>query len=320
LAGSSPAGGESPKADVAAAALAALVAGKEVVLTHAKAATDRHGRVLADAVLAPQSGPASVTKTLVEQGVVRVAGRSAGAGACLPVLRSAERSARSARLGLWGDPRYFPRTAEDVGTLSAEHGRFTLVEGTVVSVRESGGTIYVNFGQRWSEDFTVTILKRNERLFTAAGVEPRKLAGRRGMVRGGVGERGGPLVEAAGAGGRTRSKLGGKNEGRMGGVRVRRVGEKAERRHAKGVTPRLAAVLAATLALAACSGDRYFGQQPGLMAGVTQPTTAESEMSPATLREHQRILAAYGGAYPDSRLEAEVGATVNRLVAASERP
>ena len=106
----------------------------------------------------------------------------------------------------------------------------------------------------------------------------------------------------------------------MGGVRVRRVGEKAERRHAKGVTLQLAAVLAATLALAACSGDRYFGQQPGLMAGVTQPTAAESEMSPATLREHQRILAAYGRAYQDSRLEAEVGATVNRLVAASERP
>jgi len=67
-----------------------------------------------------------------------------------------------------------------------------------VSVRESGGTIYVNFGQRWSEDFTVTILKRNERLFTAAGLEPRKLAGRRVMVRGWLEERGGPWIEAAG--------------------------------------------------------------------------------------------------------------------------
>jgi hypothetical protein len=32
----------------------------------------------------------------------------------------------------------------------------------VLSVRESGATIYVNFGRRWTEDFTVTILKRNE--------------------------------------------------------------------------------------------------------------------------------------------------------------
>ena len=194
----SPAEGESPKPDAAAAALAALVVGNEVVLTHAKAATDRYGRMLADALLARQNDPSSVTKTLVAQGVVRVAGRSGGAGACLPALRSAERTARSARLGLWDDPRYFPRTAEDVGRLSAEHGRFTLVEGTVVSVRESGGTIYVNFGRRWSEDFTVTILKRNERLFTAAGLEPRKLAGRRVMVRGWMEERGGPWIEAAG--------------------------------------------------------------------------------------------------------------------------
>lgn len=37
-------------------------------------------------------------------------------------------------------------------------------------------------------------------------------------------------------------------------------------------------------------------------------------------REHQRILAAYGGAYQDARLEALIGRTVNKLVAASERP
>ena len=48
----------------------------------------------------------------------------------------------------------------------------------MLSVRESGGTIYVNFGRRWSEDFTVTVLKRNERSVSAAGLELKKLAGR----------------------------------------------------------------------------------------------------------------------------------------------
>ena len=43
-------------------------------------------------------------------------------------------------------------------------------------------------------------------------------------------------------------------------------------------------------------------------------------MSPATLREHQRILAAYGGAYNDQKLEDYISQTVDRLVAASERP
>jgi len=48
------------------------------------------------------------------------------------------------------------------------------------------------------------------------------------------------------------------------------------------------------------------------------PATAELQ-TPAQ-REHQRILAAYGGNYDDSRLEAAVTQTVERLVAASERP
>ena len=63
------------------------------------------------------------------------------------------------------------RQAENPVEVLAGRGRFTLVEGQVLSVRESGGTIYVNFGRRWSEDFTVTVLKRNERMFAAAGLD-----------------------------------------------------------------------------------------------------------------------------------------------------
>lgn len=45
-----------------------------------------------------------------------------------------------------------------------------------------------------------------------------------------------------------------------------------------------------------------------------------SDTAPASQREHQRILAAYGGAYHNARLEALINKTVERLVAASERP
>ena len=78
----------------------------------------------------------------------------------------------------------------------AVRGHFAVVEGKVLSVRESGGTIYVNFGRRWSEDFTVTTPKRNERTFEAAGLPLKKLAGRHVRVRGTVEERGGPWIEA----------------------------------------------------------------------------------------------------------------------------
>ena len=48
--------------------------------------------------------------------------------------------------------------------------------------------------------------------------------------------------------------------------------------------------------------------------------SAESELPPAVLREHHRILAAYGGVYNDPRLQTMIETTVGRLVAASERP
>jgi hypothetical protein len=72
-----------------------------------------------------------------------------------------------------------------------------VVEGKVSSVRESGGTIYVNFGRRWSQALTVTILKRHERTFAAVGMEPKKLENRRVRVRGWLEERNGPRIEAA---------------------------------------------------------------------------------------------------------------------------
>jgi hypothetical protein len=53
-----------------------------------------------------------------------------------------------------------------------------------LSVRESGGTIYVSFGRRWSEDFTVTVQKCHERGFTAAGLQLKKLTGQHVRVPG----------------------------------------------------------------------------------------------------------------------------------------
>jgi endonuclease YncB( thermonuclease family) len=189
---------EVPAGTEALGALGAVILGREVVLKHAKDATDRYGRLLADAVVADDAAgaPPTVAKTLLAQGLARLAARPGGA-VCMAELRPAEAAARAAQLGLWRDPRYFPKQADDVAGLAAEQGRFTLVEGKVVSVRESGGTIYVNFGRKWNEDFTVTILKRHERQFTAAGMEPRSLTGRRVMVRGWIEARGGPWIEAA---------------------------------------------------------------------------------------------------------------------------
>src|SRR5580765_4529388 len=69
------------------------------------------------------------------------------------------------------------------------------------------------------------------------------------------------------------------------------------------------------LLLASCAD---FGRLGITQASLPEPAKP-AEPLPA-LREHNRILAAYGGAYQDARLEALITHTVDRLVAASERP
>ncbi len=80
----------------------------------------------------------------------------------------------------------------------------------------------------------------------------------------------------------------------------------------------LSGVAMAALLLAACTGSP---PAPGPQAAVSTPAKqADAAMPPAVLREHQRILAAYGGVYNDPRLQVMIEQMVERLVAASERP
>jgi len=92
--------------------------------------------------------------------------------------------------------------------------------------------------------------------------------------------------------------------------------ERTRRTGGRAVT--IGALLGALL-LAGCTA--FSG--PGLQTATLTPAPAkpaEPALSPATQREHQRILAAYGGAYNDARLEGVLDQIVQRLVAASERP
>ena len=184
------------KAQAAKTALTALVEHRTVKLGQFGDKTDRYGRLLALVSVSADGSETSVQRVLIAQGHARVAAR-VGGRACARPLLEAERSARAAGLGLWADPKYVIRQAANPQDVLAERGTFAVIEGDVLSVRESGGTIYVNFGRRWSDDFTVTVSKRNERVFAEAGLALKGLANRRVRVRGFVEERGGPWIEAA---------------------------------------------------------------------------------------------------------------------------
>jgi len=181
--------------DASRAALQNLVAGRPLRLEKLGAESDRYGRLVAF-VYAGETEK-SVQHALLEAGQARVSAR-VGDKACAGALLAAEQAARAARAGLWADPNFAPISAESSELLRRKRGQFALVEGKVLSVRAVGSTIYVNFGRRWTRDFTVTIRRRLQKSFTAAGVEPSGLQGRRIRVRGFIEQRGGPIIEADG--------------------------------------------------------------------------------------------------------------------------
>jgi endonuclease YncB( thermonuclease family) len=177
----------SPWGRATAAALDALAGGDEIVL-RGETGLDRYGRLVAYAYVVRDGDEILLQRELVAEGFARVGDRVARA--CADDLLGREKAARGAKLGLWADPYYEVLNAEAPGNALAHRGQFALVEGKVGSVRESGPTIFVNFGRRRPGDITVTILKRNERTFAAAGLDLQALAGRHVRVRGWVEQRG----------------------------------------------------------------------------------------------------------------------------------
>ena len=80
--------------------------------------------------------------------------------------------------------------------LNALAGRYALVEGRISAVSTRGRTVYVNFGRRWREDFTVMVAARDRRAFAQAGMELAGMVGETVRVRGHIEARGGPAIEA----------------------------------------------------------------------------------------------------------------------------
>jgi endonuclease YncB( thermonuclease family) len=172
-------------------ALSAIVAGREVTLSGEDDTPDRYGRQPAFAFLTSSETP--VQAELLARGEALVSGDVADKD-CASVLTSAEAAGRAAKKGIWTDPAAI-KNAESPGDILAGIGRFTVVEGRVLSVRQAGATTYLNFGRNWTRDFAVTISRRMLARVEAAGIVLKSLENQRIRVRGFVEARGGPRIE-----------------------------------------------------------------------------------------------------------------------------
>lgn len=178
-----------PLAEDAKEALERLVNGKSVDMRYGGARRDRHGRHLAQ-LYTPDG--TWVQGALLAAGFARVYSFPDNR-AVVGEMLALEGQARAHRRGIWADPFYRVLTSDE----AARHlDTFQLVEGKVQNLAVVRGRAYLNFGADWRTDFTIAIEPGDMRAFRDAGLDPRKLEGRRVRVRGWLKSMNGPMIQA----------------------------------------------------------------------------------------------------------------------------
>ena len=174
----------------------AAKAGRAAALSAIIDAPDRYGRQSAFVFLAGSDTP--VQSGLLAEGAALFSSEITDK-ACATSLLAAEAEARQAQKGAWTGSAVI-KNAESTDDILSGIGRFMLVEGKVLSVRQAGATTYLNFGRRWTRDFAVTISRRNMPAVESAGMTLKSLENRQIRIRGWVEARPGPRIEVMRAG------------------------------------------------------------------------------------------------------------------------
>jgi len=177
-----------PHATEAAVAVGHATLGRSVRLWHPEDARDRWGRALAHLV---RDDGLWLQGALLMEGLARVHTQprtATGAGLMLDL----ERTARAARLGIWGERFYRVRNPDETwGDIDSVQ----VVEGRVVDATVIRGTAYLNFGTDWRRDFTIRAAAEARRAFGRAGIDLGDLSARRVRARGWVFPLNGPMID-----------------------------------------------------------------------------------------------------------------------------
>ncbi|MEO1399471.1 MAG: nuclease, partial [Pseudomonadota bacterium] len=159
-------------------------------LVHPVGQEDRYGRQPAHLV---GDGTRWVQGDLLAQGHALFQSDHALSAVCLAALRRAEKLGESARRGVWADAT-LTVAAEDIAALRDKRGQYVLVKGKVLSVGDRKRRVYLNFGQKWNQDFTVSLAKSGRRAFKGDLVRVLASKGKTLRVRGVLEWSGGPLI------------------------------------------------------------------------------------------------------------------------------
>ncbi len=177
-----------PLADEARAALEELCLGRRVTLYYGGRRSDRYGRALAHLY---RDDGLWIQGEMLARGLARVYSFHDNRAEVAKML-ALEAQARAAGLGIWRHPFYAVRSAaaQDIPI-----DRFELVEGRVLDVATVRNRTYVNFGDDWRDDFTLSLAARDRRLFEREGFDLEGLEGRLVRARGWIKSYNGPMIE-----------------------------------------------------------------------------------------------------------------------------
>jgi len=151
-----------PLAEEAKVRLGLMVLGRDVVLSFGGRRQDRYGRLLAHLTVEDGSW---IQARMIAAGLARVYSFPDNRD-CVNALLAYERDARLDQRGMWAMDEYTPKLAHNTESLLQFENTFQVVEGRVKAVAIVGGRVFLNFGDDWKTDFTVTIAPRDLRRFT----------------------------------------------------------------------------------------------------------------------------------------------------------
>ncbi|MHA1559866.1 MAG: thermonuclease family protein [Alphaproteobacteria bacterium] len=177
-------------AERAIALLETLLIDREVSIRYSETDRNRYEHAVAH-VFVDGRPEGWVQSELLLAGYAIVAGH-AEERSCLTELLSFERIARANSAGVWSS-----RTPLSAWSplLRDVPPRFELVEGRVVSLGRTDRTIYLNFGNDWSVDLTVTIRASDIAEFETNSVTLDELVGREVRIRGWLEQWDGPWIK-----------------------------------------------------------------------------------------------------------------------------
>lgn len=173
-------------------ALRAMLEGQALQADAGQGLEDRWGRIAIHGKLDGQG--LSLHAQLVSAGLARVL-PSDGNESCQRHLLGLEAVARRSRHYLWAEPAARVIPAREVEAIKAQHGRYALVEGKVVSVNGRAQRSYVNFGRVFTRDFSVTVGRRHRPVLEKAGISLSSLKDKTVRVRGIVSGRNAPQID-----------------------------------------------------------------------------------------------------------------------------